>query len=148
VARATGLEIDIPDDAVETVMATMRVAVSPEMRAAGFHGSEQPAPEDASTFDRLAAFMAGDKLVDHPPPLQDGRFEATGLGGYVGVPTLFRLGELASERIRLLDGRPAIAPTGAVLGGPSGCRQRASGPRQVGDGAAGLRAGVGTAAHF
>ena len=55
-ARATGLEIEIPDDAVETAMATMRVAVSPEMRAAGFYGSEQPAPEDASTFDRLAAF--------------------------------------------------------------------------------------------
>ena len=36
-ARATGPEIDIPDDAVETAMATMRVAVSPEMRATGFY---------------------------------------------------------------------------------------------------------------
>ncbi len=55
-ARATGLEIEIRDDAAETALATMRVAVSPELRSAGFYGPEQAAPEDASTLDRLAAF--------------------------------------------------------------------------------------------
>ena len=55
-ARATGLEIEIRDDAAETALAIMRVAVSPEPRSAGFYGPEQAAPEDASSLDRLAAF--------------------------------------------------------------------------------------------
>jgi hypothetical protein len=46
-ARAAGLEIEIPNNAVETALATMRVAVSLEMSAAGMYGSAQPAPQDA-----------------------------------------------------------------------------------------------------
>ena len=55
-ARAAGLTIEIPAVAAETALATTQASVSPEFRAAGLYAAEQPAPEGASTLDRLAAF--------------------------------------------------------------------------------------------
>ena len=54
--RATGLTIEIQADAADVAFATSQASVSPEFRAAGLYASEQPAPEGASTLDRLAAF--------------------------------------------------------------------------------------------
>jgi uncharacterized protein (TIGR03086 family) len=55
-ARATGLTIEIPAATAETALDTTQASVSPEFRAAGLYAAEQPAPEGASTLDRLAAF--------------------------------------------------------------------------------------------
>jgi uncharacterized protein (TIGR03086 family) len=55
-ARATGLTIEIQAATAETALATTQASVSPEFRAAGLYAAEQPAPEGASTIDRLAAF--------------------------------------------------------------------------------------------
>jgi uncharacterized protein (TIGR03086 family) len=55
-ARATGLTIEIQAATAETALATTQASVSPEFRAAGLYAAEQPAPEGASTLDRLAAF--------------------------------------------------------------------------------------------
>jgi uncharacterized protein (TIGR03086 family) len=54
--RATGLAIEIQAAAAETALATSQASVSPEFRAAGLYAAEKPAPEGASTLDRLAAF--------------------------------------------------------------------------------------------
>ena len=54
--KATGLSIDIEPTAADIALATMQASISPEFRAAGLYGSEQPVPADAPTFDRLAAF--------------------------------------------------------------------------------------------
>jgi uncharacterized protein (TIGR03086 family) len=53
--RATGLAIEIQAATAETALATTQASVSPEFRAAGLYAAEQPAPEGASTIDRLAA---------------------------------------------------------------------------------------------
>lgn len=55
-ARATGLSIEIPAATAEVALATSQASVSPEFRAAGLYAAEQPAPQGASTLDRLAAF--------------------------------------------------------------------------------------------
>jgi uncharacterized protein (TIGR03086 family) len=55
-ARATGLTIEIPTATAEIALATTQASVTPEFRAAGLYAAEQPAPDDASTLDRLAAF--------------------------------------------------------------------------------------------
>jgi uncharacterized protein (TIGR03086 family) len=54
--RATGLAIDIQTAMAEAALSTTQASVSPEFRAAGLYAAEQPAPEGASTLDRLAAF--------------------------------------------------------------------------------------------
>ncbi len=54
--RATGLTIEIQVAAADSALATSQASVSPEFRAAGLYAAEQPAPEGASTLDRLAAF--------------------------------------------------------------------------------------------
>jgi len=54
--RATGITIEIQAAAADTALATTQASVSPEFRAAGLYAAEQPAPEGASTLDRLAAF--------------------------------------------------------------------------------------------
>ena|GEM_PF-5809664 len=55
-SRATGITIEIRPAAAETALVTTQASVSPEFRAAGLYAAEQPAPEGASTRDRLAAF--------------------------------------------------------------------------------------------
>jgi uncharacterized protein (TIGR03086 family) len=54
--RATGLTIEIQAASADTALATTQASVLPEFRAAGLYAAEQPAPEGASTLDRLAAF--------------------------------------------------------------------------------------------
>ncbi len=54
--QATRLTIEIETTTAETALATTQASVTPEFRAAGLYAAEQPAPEGASTLDRLAAF--------------------------------------------------------------------------------------------
>jgi uncharacterized protein (TIGR03086 family) len=55
-ARATGLTIEIPAATADIALATTQASVTPEFRAAGLYAAEQPAPDSASTLNRLAAF--------------------------------------------------------------------------------------------
>ncbi len=54
--HGTDLAVELDDAIVEAALATSHSLVSPEFRAAGFYGAEQPAPSDAPALDRLAAF--------------------------------------------------------------------------------------------
>lgn len=55
-SRTTDLPLDIDEAAIEVALATCQASVSPEFRQAGFYGTEQTAPHDVTTLERLAAF--------------------------------------------------------------------------------------------
>ena len=55
-ARATGQDLDAPDDLVEATTAFFGAFVTEDLRTGGAFGPEVEAPDDASALDRLAAF--------------------------------------------------------------------------------------------
>jgi uncharacterized protein (TIGR03086 family) len=56
-AKATGQDTDLDPELGEQVLAAVRSFVTADMRKPGFFDEEKPAPEGATTADRVAAYL-------------------------------------------------------------------------------------------
>ena len=80
-ARGTGADLALDDSLAEAALAAMRGGLTDENRQGAF-GPEVPVPDDATAYERLAAFSGRDPRARPPSP--------PGSSGRDGCPTTVR----------------------------------------------------------